>query len=54
MAVTILGGLVTYVLVALVVLPALYLMSMAGRGPAHPEDPGAGPATAAVTPSDAR
>ena len=49
MGVTVLGGLVTYVLVGLVVLPALYLMSIAGRGPAHPEEPGAAAGTPAAT-----
>lgn len=54
MAVTLLGGLVSYVITALVVLPALYLMSMAGRGPARADEPDAsGPASAAPAPTDA-
>ncbi|HEX8973097.1 efflux RND transporter permease subunit [Oryzihumus sp.] len=55
MAVAVLGGLVTYVLTALVVLPALYLITTAGRGPARPDEPHtAGPASAAAAPADGR
>jgi Cu/Ag efflux pump CusA len=55
MAVAVLGGLVTYVLTALVVLPALYLMTTAGRGPARPDEPHAdGPQSAAAAPADGR
>ncbi|MGZ4744950.1 MAG: efflux RND transporter permease subunit [Oryzihumus sp.] len=55
MAVAVLGGLVTYVLTALVVLPALYLLTTAGRGPARPDEPHVtGPASAAAAPADGR
>ncbi|GAA1259098.1 efflux RND transporter permease subunit [Oryzihumus leptocrescens] len=55
MAVAVLGGLVTYVLTALMVLPALYLLTTAGRGPARPDEPHAtGPASAAAAPADGR
>jgi len=55
MAVAVLGGLVTYVLTSLVVLPALYLMTTAGRGPARPDQPHAtGPASPAAAPADGR